>query len=316
MLALSKPLVFACNKVVGSGPTAVRVKVVRGVEAHRMLENCSVLVDVEAAQCAVPEDKRRELAAIGEANFGRINRTVGAAMAAGAAVAEGEVTEVDAFNCGELEPLRALPAERVCEVFAAACSAGQLAVLVGLRRVHGGVVAAYLAGKGGDGNGGWESVFRASVNGRLALLYWLLGETGASAEATKPETGCTSINAAVQRGHLDIVKALIESGANVDQARDDGVGPLAMAAELGRVDCLRVLIDAGANVDGAKVKGYDGSTANVVPLCAAAAAGYLEPLQILVAAGASVDLAGHPSSRQFMGPPSIALRRWSRRERT
>ena len=65
VLELEKPLVFSCGKVVSSGVLATQVEVVRGIEAHYTLDNCSLIVDVETAQCAVPEDKRRELATIG-----------------------------------------------------------------------------------------------------------------------------------------------------------------------------------------------------------------------------------------------------------
>ena len=129
------------------------MKVVRGREAFDMLSNCSWLVDVAAAQCAVPADKERELATIGAANFGQINRTVAAALGAGAVAALTYVSEVDAFNCGEPGPLRALAEVRVGDAFLAACSAGQLAVLMELREARAEAMAAYLAGEGGNGKG-------------------------------------------------------------------------------------------------------------------------------------------------------------------
>ena len=118
VLGMEKPLVFACGKVVvgggGGGATATRVTVEHGNGAIHMLANCYFLVDVEAAQCAVPADRTRELAAIGEANFGQFNRTVAAALAAGATAVETEVAEVDAFNCGEPGALRALAGALLC----------------------------------------------------------------------------------------------------------------------------------------------------------------------------------------------------------
>ena len=66
-------------------------------------------------------------------------------------------------------------AKTVRDAFKVACSAGQLAVLGELREARGKAVAAYLAGKGGDGDGGWEPVWEASKNGRLAVVEWLVG---------------------------------------------------------------------------------------------------------------------------------------------
>ena len=134
-----------------------------------MLMNCSHLVDVAAAQAAVPADKERELAAIGETSFGQINRTVAAALIAGAYAVGYNVSEVDAFNCGEPGPLRALAEARVGDAFIAACAAGQLAVLVELREARAEAVAAYLAAEGENGDGGWHPMWVASKAGRSAL---------------------------------------------------------------------------------------------------------------------------------------------------
>ena len=184
-LAVGKPLIFSCGKVEvakmkghgeggagvagdegGSGSVDTRVEVTRGDGAFNMLLNCAHLVDVEAAQCAVEADRDRELAAIGAANFALFNRTVAGALQAGAAAVNANTAVVDSFACGEPGPLRALPKERVPSAFTAACTAGQLAVLMELRDAHAEAVAAYLAGKGEGGKGAWQPVWTASMNGR------------------------------------------------------------------------------------------------------------------------------------------------------
>ena len=167
VLKLDKPLIFACARVetevaadkrvreggsaggVGSGDgggTPTQVTVVRGNGARHMLQNCACLVNIENAEAAVPADKERELMNIGASNFAQFNRTVAAALDAGVDAVAYEVHEVDAFNCGEPQPLRVLDAARVPTAFLTACAAGQLTVLVELRRMHGDAVAAYLAG--------------------------------------------------------------------------------------------------------------------------------------------------------------------------
>ena len=77
----------------------------------------------------------RELGIVGKGNFPSVNRTVSAALAAGAEASEMGAIELDAYNCGELRPLRALNSTRVHAVFWAAVAAGQLDVLVQLCKV-------------------------------------------------------------------------------------------------------------------------------------------------------------------------------------
>ena len=295
VLALEKPLVFECGKVqvlarsrwsLQGDLKAKRqeVEVVRGDEAFDMLTNCSHLVDVAAAQCAVPADKERELAAIGPANHGRINHTVAAALVAGATAVRDHVSEVDAFNCGEPGPLRALTADRVPAVFAAACAAGQLAVLVELRRAHNETVTAYLAGEGGRGDGGWYPLWVAALDGRREVVAWLVGEVGAAAGAADPSDGASAMFVAAQEGHLEVVLVLVAGGASVDQADVGGATPLIMAATEGHLAMVRALVGAGASVDRPK---KDGAT----PLFMAAQFGHLAVVRALVEAGAGVDRA-------------------------
>ena len=55
---------------------------------------------------------------------------------------------------------------------------------------------------------------------------------------------------ASQRGHLAIVKVLLEAGSNVNQARtSNGGSPLYIASENGNVALVKVLIEAGGNVN-------------------------------------------------------------------
>ena len=57
------------------------------------------------------------------------------------------------------------------------------------------------------------------------------------------------ISCAASNDRIDDVKALIQAGANVDQAGTDGETPLKVAAGYGLSDIVKVLIKAGANVD-------------------------------------------------------------------
>ena len=333
VLKLDKPLIFSCGEVAvdGSGwrKGRGRVGVVRGDEAHRFLSNCRLLVDVERAQCAVPADKERELATIGPANFKEINRVVGSAVSAGSTVVEMHVSEVDAFNCGEPGPLQVLAKARVWRAFKVACSAGQLAVLKELRRTRTEEVAAYLAGDGGDGDGGWEPVWTAAIDGQHEVVEWLVGEVGAAAGSTNlknDETsaifvaaenghlkvvqvltkaradmdkarkvdGQTPLIAAVSYGYNEVAQCLIEAGARMDKGDDDGDVPLILASQEGRTDAVVMLVEAGAKVNQANDKG-------ATALIMAADEGHLDVATVLIEAGASVDQADEDGQTPLIG---------------
>ncbi|KAL5457474.1 hypothetical protein EMCRGX_G034740 [Ephydatia muelleri] len=63
------------------------------------------------------------------------------------------------------------------------------------------------------------------------------------------DDGRSPLHIASGNGHLDIVNALIEAGANVNLADKDGMSPLHLASNEGHLDTVKVLIEAGANVN-------------------------------------------------------------------
>ena len=174
VLNLNLPLIFSCGKVglvgrLGSGGVGggvggggAEVKVVRREEAFDFLCNCADIMDIEAAEAAVPADKERELATIGTTNFPQFNRTVAAALSSGASAASLKVFESEVFNCGEPGPLSMA---HVWRALSAACSSGQLATLVELWHTNTGAVAEYLTEKTGDGEGFLRPEYGTSLDG-------------------------------------------------------------------------------------------------------------------------------------------------------
>ena len=56
----------------------------------------------------------------------------------------------------------------------------------------------------------------------------------------------TALYGAAQYGHIDVVKALIEVGADVNYSDCDGNTPLTRAVANGHADIVKALIEAGA----------------------------------------------------------------------
>eukprot|EP00953_Heterococcus_sp_UTEX-ZZ885_P039811 20388-Heterococcus_DN1.PRE.3 len=71
----------------------------------------------------------------------------------------------------------------------------------------------------------------------------------------------TALHRAACMGYTQIVKLLVEQGADVDAQAKDGWTPLHLAARWGRIDAMRVLVDEGhADVN---IKTSDGRTAAI-----------------------------------------------------
>lgn len=62
-------------------------------------------------------------------------------------------------------------------------------------------------------------------------------------------TGTTALFFAAQSGHLEVVKILLEAGANLELASQDGGNALFVAVQSGNVKIVKELLDAGANVN-------------------------------------------------------------------
>ena len=60
------------------------------------------------------------------------------------------------------------------------------------------------------------------------------------------DNGATALYIGAENGHEAVVRALIEAGADVNKARDNGGTPLLIAAQVGHEAIVRALIEAGA----------------------------------------------------------------------
>jgi ankyrin repeat protein len=60
---------------------------------------------------------------------------------------------------------------------------------------------------------------------------------------------------AADTGDTAAVQQLLQTGADINAARSDGVTPLFMASLKGRADVVKLLLDKGANASAANLAG-------------------------------------------------------------
>jgi ankyrin repeat protein len=96
----------------------------------------------------------------------------------------------------------------------------------------------------------------------------------------------SALMTAVRRNDVDAARALIAAGTDVDQLDASGDAPLVMAAYLGHTDIVRLLLDAGADVTAVD----PGMKATA--LHAAAYAGRTDAARLLIEHGIDIDRQG------------------------
>ena len=123
-----------------------------------------------------------------------------------------------------------------------------------------------------DFNQLWKAVYNNNIKEIASLM-----EEGACPD------GITPLHMAAQEGHLDIVRYLVERGADFNQADKWGQTPLHAAAYNGHIEVVRYLIEG---------KGADFNLAdrwNQTPLHLAACYGHTEVVRYLIERGADFN---------------------------
>ncbi|VAH98438.1 unnamed protein product [Triticum turgidum subsp. durum] len=125
----------------------------------------------------------------------------------------------------------------------------------------------------------------AAINGNLRLVKKMARKV--DLRGAKDAKGDTVLHFAACKGSLEICRFLVEdSGLDVDSASKTGETPMVYAALAGKVQVMRYLLDRGADP---AVRDDNGST----PLHYAAEEGHCEAVRLLLSKGVPVDPVDH-----------------------
>jgi len=137
---------------------------------------------------------------------------------------------------------------------------------------------------------GYTPLMLACEHSSLEIVKLLLKHPGIDIdEKTKCKTE-TALNRAVRRNdNLDMVKALVEAGADPDMRCRYGYSILQRAIEYDQLDTVKYLQSKGAWIDSRNSEKQGGTSVKYTPLWLAAHQGRLETVKYLVSQGANID---------------------------
>ncbi len=88
----------------------------------------------------------------------------------------------------------------------------------------------------------------AAFNGDIASVKMLL-KSGENIDERDPKYGSTPLIYAAQAGHTDVVKLLLDNGADINAKTKLGQTALIQASLAGDADIVKLLLDRGAKLD-------------------------------------------------------------------
>ncbi|WP_338966784.1 ankyrin repeat domain-containing protein [Spiroplasma endosymbiont of Lonchoptera lutea] len=127
----------------------------------------------------------------------------------------------------------------------------------------------------------WSPLQYAIFHGNLDIVKLLL-ENGANINLQN-NNGNNALITAVENGHTDIVKLLLKNGADINHQNKFGITPLITAATYGELDIMKLLLEKGANINHQNKFG-------ITPLITAASHDKLEIVKLLLENGATINL--------------------------
>jgi len=162
-----------------------------------------------------------------------------------------------------------------------------------------------LAAAGADVNAkndfGAFALSEAAMTGSAPIIEWLL-KAGANADAANNE-GETALMEVARTGHIEAANLLLKAGANINLTEQwGGQSPLMWAAAQSQPEMVKFLLEHGANADARGVvrnwerkvikepRPKDMNQGGFTPLLYAAREGCIECVKQLVAGGADLNL--------------------------
>lgn len=153
--------------------------------------------------------------------------------------------------------------------------------------VQAGLVLALFSAQMALGAIGWTGLMEAAADGNLTAVMALVDSGADVADGGKPEM--PPLLCAAMKNNLAVVSYLSDI-ADVNQAGQNGVRAIYMAATRGHLEAVQLLAEKGADVDRAD---KDGNT----PALLAAAEGNLAMLQLLSDNGAGTLIVARRATR-------------------
>ncbi len=207
---------------------------------------------------------------------------LGAVLLSGVAVAQDDPSRIAAL----FRSIDAADAAGVAEVVArepelasARNANGQSAVLYAAYRRRSEIVAVLIS------SGARLDIFEAAATGQTAQVKGLIRKDRLLVNSYSAD-GFFPLGLAAFFGHVETVVALLDAGANVNQASKESMAVTALhsAVAAGESTIARALIVRGANVNARAENGF-------VPLHEVSARGQLELAELLIEHGADVNAA-------------------------
>ena len=137
------------------------------------------------------------------------------------------------------------------------------------------LIEVFIAEKGVDAivRDGWTTLIYASRYGYTQVVKFLI-DNGADLNI-KGKYGWTALMYAAREGHTEVIKLLIDNGADLNHKNNGGVTALIYAAREGHTEVVKFLVDNGADMN---IKTKYGDTA----LALATQYGNIEIVELLV----------------------------------
>jgi hypothetical protein len=149
---------------------------------------------------------------------------------------------------------------------------------------------------GGDVSYGFmgETCLLCAVNGGYFETVKLLLAAGAETNTNTEDSGASPLLLAAETGHIAMVTALIDVGADANITSHDGTTPLFMAAQGGHTATVDALLAAGANANATAGGGIAGKepiqrSLGATPLHVATCMGHAAVVRSLLHAGCEVN---------------------------